>query len=78
MEIKSSSVLFKWPKNWRAPRPPPTLIFFQKSPDQNSKIAILFTIVEKPNDYVFMDDLLPCSVRGRGCKLQILTCVYIK
>ena len=30
-EMKSSSALFKWPKNWRAPRPPPTLIIFPKS-----------------------------------------------
>ena len=32
---------------------PPTLIFFPKSPDQNSEIAILFSILEKPNNYVF-------------------------
>ena len=29
-------------KNWRAPRPPPTLIFSPKSTDQNFEIAILF------------------------------------
>ena len=46
-------------KNWRAPRPLPALIFSQKSPDQNSEIAVLFTIVEKPNNYVFRDNLLP-------------------
>ena len=57
--------------------PPPTLIFSSKSPDQNSEIAILFIIVEKPNNYVFGDDLLPRSPRGRGCKLQTLTCVNI-
>ena len=33
-------------KHCRAPRPPPTLILFPKSPDQNSEIAILFSIVE--------------------------------
>ena len=33
-------------KNWRAPRLPPTPIIFPKSPDQNSEIAILFTVVE--------------------------------
>ena len=56
-------------KNGWAPRPPPTLIFSPKSPDQNSEIAILFTIVEKPNIYVFRDVLLPRSPRGRGCRL---------
>ena len=64
-------------KNWRAPRPPPTLIFMPKSSDQHSEIAILFNIVEKPYNYVFGDDLLPHSPRGRGCKLQILTSVCI-
>ena len=44
----SSSALFKWPKNWRTPGAPPTLIIFPESPDQNSEIAILFSIVEKP------------------------------
>ena len=38
-------------KNWRASRPPPTPIIFPKSPDQNSKIAIVFTVVEKPYSY---------------------------
>ena len=46
-------------KNWRAPRPPHTLIIFPKSTDQNSEIAILFNVVEKPYNYVFGDDLLP-------------------
>ena len=68
---KNSSALFKWPKNWMAPRSPPTLIFSPKSLDQNSEIAILFTVVEKPNNYVFKDDLLPNSLRGRGYKLQL-------
>ena len=66
--MKSSSALLSDPKNWRAPRPPPTLIFPQKSPDQNSEIAILFIIVEKPNNYVFRDVLLPRSPRGSGRK----------
>ena len=43
------------------------LIFFPKSPDQNSEIAILFSIIEKPNNYLFADDLLLHSPRGRGC-----------
>ena len=63
--MKSSSALFKWPKNWRAPRPPPTTIVFQKSTDQNSEIAILFNVVEKPYNDVFGDHVLPTvSVGG--------------
>ena len=53
------------------------LIIFPKSTDQNSEIAILFSVVETPYNYVFGDDLLPHSPRGRGWKLQTLTCVYI-
>ena len=65
MEIKSFSALLGYHTNWRAPRPPPMLIFSPVSPDQNSEIAILFTIVEKPNNYVLGDDLLPAvPVRG--------------
>ena len=45
--------------------------------DQNSEIAILFSVVEKPNNYVFGDDLLLHSLRGRGCKLQTFTSAYI-
>ena len=73
--MKSSSALFKWPKNWRAPRPPPTLIIFPKSTDQNSEIAILFSVVEKPYNYVFGDELLPQSPRGRDQKNRILMLV---
>ena len=40
-------------KNWRAPRSPPTLIFFPKSTNQNFKTAILFSLVENHNNYVF-------------------------
>ena len=64
-EMKSASALFKWPKNWRAPRPPPTLIFFPKSTDQNFEIPILFRIIENHNNYVFGDDLSP-TVPGGG------------
>ena len=64
-------------KNWRAPRPPPTLIIFPMSKDQNSEIAILFSVVEKPYNYVFGDDLLSHSPRGRGYKSQTLTSAYI-
>ena len=41
-------------------------------------IAILFTLFEKPNNYVFGDDLLFRSPGGKDCMLQTLTCVYIK
>ena len=64
--------------NWRAPRPPPTLIFFPKSTDQNFEIAILFRIVENHNNYVFGDDFPPHSPWRRGCKLLTLTNVYIQ
>ena len=74
-EMKSSSALFKCPKNGRALRPPLTIIIFPKSTDQNSEIAILFNVVEKP--YVFGDDLLPHTPRGTGYKLQTLTSAYI-
>ena len=67
-----------WPKNWRANYfSPPTLIIFPKSTDQNSEIAILFSIVEKPYNYVFEDDLLPHSPRERGYKFKTLTSAYI-
>ena len=76
MEMKSSSAFLSDQKNWRAPKPPPTLIIFSKSTDQNSEITILFNLVEKPYNYVFGDDLLPHSPRGRGYKLQTLTSAY--
>ena len=57
--------------------PPPTLIILPKSTDQNSEIAILFNVVEKPYNYVFGDDLLPHSLHGRGYKLLTLTSAYI-
>ena len=57
--------------------PPPTLIIFPKSMDQNFEIAILFSVVEEPYNYVFGDDLLPHSPRGRCHKLQTLTSAYI-
>ena len=34
--------------------------------DQNFEIAILFTVVDKPYNYVFGSDLLPHSPFGRG------------
>ena len=50
---------------------------FPKSTDQNSEIAILFSVVKKPRNYVFGDESLPRSPRGRGYKLQTLTSAYI-
>ena len=55
-------------KNWRASRPPPTLIFSPKSTYQNFEISILFRIVENNNKYVFGDELLPHNPWGRGCQ----------
>ena len=63
-------------KNWKAPRPLPTLIIFPKSTDQNSEIAILFSVVEINYHYVFGDDLFPRSPHGRGYKLQTSTSAY--
>ena len=68
---------FSYRKNGRASRPPPKLIILPNLPDQNSEIAILFSVVEKPYNYVFGDGLLPHSSRGRGYKLQTLTSAYI-
>ena len=65
-------------KNWRAPTPPPTLIIYPESPDQNSQRAILFNIVENPHSHVFGDDLVTHSPHGRGYKLKILTSAYIQ
>ena len=63
-------------KEWKAPRPPPTRIF-----PQSQRIKILshfIPIVEKPNNYVFGNDSLPHSPRGRGCKLQTFDlCLHI-
>ena len=70
-EMKSSSALFKWPKNWRAPRPPPTLIIFPKSMDRYSEIAILFNVVDKPYNYVFGDDLLPTFPGGGAASYKL-------
>ena len=53
------------------------LIIFPKSPNQYSEIAILFSAVKKPYNYVFWENLLPHSPRGRGHKLQTLTSAYI-
>ena len=64
--------------NWRASRPPPTLIFVPKSTDQNFEIAILFCIIENDNKYVFGDELLPHSPWGRDYKLHTFTSVYIQ
>ena len=41
-------------------------IFFPKSPDQNLEMATLFSIVEKSNNYVFEDDLIPQNPLLRG------------
>ena len=40
-------------------------------------IAILFSMVKKSCNYVFEDDLLPHSPRGKGGKLWTLPIVYI-
>ena len=76
MKIKVLVPFLSDQKNWRAHRPPPTIIIFTKSPDQNSEIAILFKVVKKRYNYVFGDDLLPQSPRRRDQKLQTLPTAY--
>ena len=44
--------------------------FFQKSPDQNFEILILFHRVKKSNNYVFEDNLIPSQYPGEG--LQVI------
>ena len=53
-------------KKWRATRPPPTLIFFPKSPDQNFEIAILFSMVENMIKMSFRMTWSPKVPRGRA------------
>jgi len=53
-----SSGPFKWQENWRAPKRPPMLIFSQshriKIPRfYSATLAILFSIGEKSNNFVF-------------------------
>ena len=75
MEIKSSSAFLSDQKIGGHQGPLPR--FFPKSLNQNFEISILFSIVEKVNNYVFRIYLIPHSPRGRGCKLQTLTIAYI-
>ena len=54
------------------------LIFSPKLPDQIFEIAILFSMVEKYNNYVFEDDLmLPQVCRGRAESYGFLPNVYV-
>ena len=45
--------------------------FFPKSSDQNFEIAILFKTVEKFNNYVFEDDLIPHSPGGTTASYKL-------
>ena len=45
--------------------------FFPKSPGQNFYMTILFSIVEIPNNYIFEDDLIPHSPRGRAASYEL-------
>ena len=53
--------------------PPPALIFPPKSPDKNSDIANLVSIVEKSKNYFFEDDLIPHSLQEG---LKVMNFVY--
>ena len=46
-------------KDWRATSPPPTPIYSPKLSDQNFEIVILFSIVERSNNYVFRCKMTP-------------------
>jgi len=46
--------------------------FFSKYSDQNYYIVVLFTKVEKSNNYVFEDDLTPHSPQEKGWKLCLV------
>ena len=45
--------------------------FFPESTDQNFEIAILFSIVEKHNNYVFGADLLPHQSQGGAASYKL-------
>jgi len=72
-ESKSSSALFKWPKNWMAPRPLPCS-FFPKITGSEFWDTHFVQHSWKTNNYVFGDDLIP-TVSGGGA--ASLTIVYI-
>jgi len=62
-----------------ATRSPPKLIFiFTKVTDLNFEIAILFSIAEKSSNYVFENDLILQSSRGKATSYQLYPFVYIK
>ena len=70
--MKSYSAFLSDQQNWRAPRPSPSRIIFPKSPDQNLEIAILFSVDEKPYNYVFGDELPPPTQRPwEGLQVKI-------
>jgi len=46
-------------KYWRATSLPPTPLFPQRTSDQNFEISIWFSIVERPSNYAFGDDITP-------------------
>ena len=50
--------------------------FYPKSPNQIFELAILLSIVEISNNYVFEDDLIPHSPQGKGCKLWTSPILY--
>ena len=50
---------------------PLSRLYFSKLFDQNFEIAILFSIVERPNNYAFRDNITPHSPWERSlyCKI---------
>ena len=65
IESKSFSALLIDQKNWWATGPLPHLCF-SKSSSQNFEIAILFSIVEMPNNYAFGDIITPPPPTASG------------
>ena len=58
--------------------PSDALFFIPKSLDQNFEIAILFSIVEKFDNYVFENDLITHNLRGKDYTFLSLSIVCIK
>ena len=68
--MKSSSAIFKWPKNLEGTSAPSHAHFLpQVKRTKIFEVAILFSIVKNNNNNVFRDDLPPHSPRGRGLQV---------
>jgi len=75
-KLKVLVYFFSEQKEWRTTDSPPTPIFSPKFYDQKFEIAILFSIVERANNYVFRDKMTP-KVRGERPVTWNLPSVYV-